>query len=248
MIILYEFHSYSYDLSHTLQHNMAPLLSPKIASNRRKVFGEHQGYCTCKDIKTDFSLQTNQENNSTSTDSNELYLDCDDNLEDINESNKCDGEDNVNINSDKEHSLVHGCQDKIENVCEKSTNDSKCTVNVENTCHESKTPNSINSSENTSTCDEIQTGNEGKDKADCNQVPCLEEKVQEFHILFCKDCKKLKTKPSYIPGDMLMSKACYKFVWNKHFLTGFEGKVHSDWVLHVVNGFIAQSSILLVLL
>ena len=36
-----------------------------------------------------------------------------------------------------------------------------------------------------------------------------------------------------------------KFVWNKYLLQGFEGAVHSDWILHVVNGFVGQSGILL---
>ena len=36
----------------------------------------------------------------------------------------------------------------------------------------------------------------------------------------------------------------YRFVWNKYLLEKFEKQVHHDWVLYVVYGFIAQSSIL----
>lgn len=36
-----------------------------------------------------------------------------------------------------------------------------------------------------------------------------------------------------------------RFVWNKYLTEPFECDAHCDWVLHVVYGFIAQSSILL---
>lgn len=75
-----------------------------------------------------------------------------------------------------------------------------------------------------------------KESADCIDV--------------CPDCKKLrnKTKCGKVPTESTsrkISKPYYKFVWNKHLLSGFEGKVHPDWVLHAINGFIGQSSILL---
>lgn len=35
-----------------------------------------------------------------------------------------------------------------------------------------------------------------------------------------------------------------KFVWNKYLMSAFESKVHYDWVIHVIHGFIGQSSIL----
>lgn len=39
--------------------------------------------------------------------------------------------------------------------------------------------------------------------------------------------------------------SCDKFVWNKYLLQEFEGSVHPDWILHIVNGFVGQSGILL---
>ena len=39
----------------------------------------------------------------------------------------------------------------------------------------------------------------------------------------------------------------YRFVWNKYLLEAFEKQVHHDWVLYVVYGFIAQSSILFIM-
>ncbi|KAK7108164.1 polyphosphoinositide phosphatase-like isoform X2 [Littorina saxatilis] len=34
-----------------------------------------------------------------------------------------------------------------------------------------------------------------------------------------------------------------KFVWNNHLLKDFEGKVHHDWILYIIHGFIGQSNI-----
>ncbi|CAL1527176.1 unnamed protein product [Lymnaea stagnalis] len=36
---------------------------------------------------------------------------------------------------------------------------------------------------------------------------------------------------------------CRKYVWNNHLLKGFEGNVHSDWVLYIIHGFIGQSNV-----
>jgi len=35
-----------------------------------------------------------------------------------------------------------------------------------------------------------------------------------------------------------------RFVWNKYLTQPYQSEAHSDWILHVVYGFIAQSSIL----
>ncbi|RUS76932.1 hypothetical protein EGW08_015305 [Elysia chlorotica] len=34
-----------------------------------------------------------------------------------------------------------------------------------------------------------------------------------------------------------------KFVWNNHLLQPFENKVHSDWILYIIHGFIGQSNV-----
>ena len=57
----------------------------------------------------------------------------------------------------------------------------------------------------------------------------------------CSECqKKRRQKMPFLNKR----KSCCKFVWNKYLLQGFEGAVHSDWILHIVNGFVGQSSIL----
>lgn len=58
----------------------------------------------------------------------------------------------------------------------------------------------------------------------------------------CPECEKMrqqKEKPF-----LIKSKSCSKFVWNRYLLRGFEGAIHPDWILHIVNGFVGQSGIL----
>ena len=57
----------------------------------------------------------------------------------------------------------------------------------------------------------------------------------------CSECQKIRRQKMPFLNKC---KSCCKFVWNKYLLQGFEGAVHSDWILHIVNGFVGQSSIL----
>ena len=58
----------------------------------------------------------------------------------------------------------------------------------------------------------------------------------------CPECQKIRRQKEM--PFLNKRKSCSKFVWNKYLLKGFEGAVHSDWILHIVNGFVGQSSIL----
>lgn len=63
-------------------------------------------------------------------------------------------------------------------------------------------------------------------------------------VSVCPECEKerqQKEKPF-----LNKSKSCGKFVWNRYLLKGFEGAVHPDWILHIVNGFVGQSGILFI--
>nr|KAI8742398.1 polyphosphoinositide phosphatase-like [Biomphalaria glabrata] len=49
-----------------------------------------------------------------------------------------------------------------------------------------------------------------------------------------------------VPGPVVCgvkNTPCRKYVWNNHLLKGFEGHVHSDWILYIIHGFIGQSNI-----
>ncbi|XP_076466433.1 polyphosphoinositide phosphatase-like isoform X2 [Babylonia areolata] len=41
----------------------------------------------------------------------------------------------------------------------------------------------------------------------------------------------------------IRQKPTRKFVWNNHLLKDFEGRVHHDWLLYIIHGFIGQSNI-----
>lgn len=268
------FYSYSYDLTHTLQHNMAPQLNPNFASDRRKGLWESWRCCTCKNnSNTSETLkQQPKDDNSTYTDSNEVYHDCKDSFcedtdhecGDVNNSNSetnsfPNGEAQIRSNSEltsEPNCLVssknqnaesktsdtlnngsQNCKAHISNNGE-STTESNCSVSNKNLNVESKTCETSNNGSQTD-------GNhEDKSEDDCNPLYGMEDTTTTNPFNICPNCKKFKMKSSHKPSKTFMSKACYKFVWNKHFLHGFEGKVHTDWVLHIVNGFIAQSSIL----
>ena len=76
---------------------------------------------------------------------------------------------------------------------------------------------------------------------DSTKDSCL-NKVED-QVADCSECQKMrrqKEKPF-----LNKNKSCGKFVWNKCLLQGFEGAVHPDWILHIVNGFVGQSGILL---
>ena len=49
---------------------------------------------------------------------------------------------------------------------------------------------------------------------------------------------QMRTNPGPSPSS------CSMFIWNDHMLSGFEGAVHSKWVLHIIYGFVGQYSIL----
>ena len=62
-------------------------------------------------------------------------------------------------------------------------------------------------------------------------------------VTSCPECKKLRQRKEKV--FLSKTKSCSKFAWNRHLLCGFEGAVHPDWILHIVNGFVGQSGILL---
>ena len=64
----------------------------------------------------------------------------------------------------------------------------------------------------------------------------------ENKVTSCPECQKMRRQKE---KPFLNKKiSCGKFVWNKFLLQGFEGAVHPDWILHIVHGFVGQSSIL----
>lgn len=63
----------------------------------------------------------------------------------------------------------------------------------------------------------------------------------ENKVTTCPECQKMRRQKE---KPFLNKKiSCGRFVWNKFLLQGFEGAVHPDWILHIVHGFVGQSSI-----
>lgn len=58
----------------------------------------------------------------------------------------------------------------------------------------------------------------------------------------CPECEKMRQQKE--KAFLSKNKSCAKFAWNRYLLRGFEGAVHPDWILHIVNGFVGQSGIL----
>lgn len=80
--------------------------------------------------------------------------------------------------------------------------------------------------------------NSSEDSVKDSSISAVEDRVTG-----CPERQKMrrqKEKPF-----LNKNQSCGKFVWNKCLLRGFEGAVHPDWILHIVNGFVGQSGILL---
>ena len=68
------------------------------------------------------------------------------------------------------------------------------------------------------------------------------EKPDTSQTSICCECRKLREQRA--TRSFRKSPSCQKFVWNEYLLKEFEGMIHSDWVLRIVNGFVGQSGIL----
>ncbi|GFN80695.1 polyphosphoinositide phosphatase-like [Plakobranchus ocellatus] len=97
---------------------------------------------------------------------------------------------------------------------------------------------------------------EAKDSTQQQPVPMSELTDKGFGI---EDLASVHNIPTNSPLDILTqgdreikkvptvygvkSAPNRKFVWNNHLLDPFENKVHSDWILYIIHGFIGQSNV-----
>ena len=63
----------------------------------------------------------------------------------------------------------------------------------------------------------------------------------ESETTFTAQSHNSKVRKEYVP---YRGRPYEKFIWNIHLLEGFKEKVHPDWVLYIIHGFVGQSSIL----
>jgi len=76
-----------------------------------------------------------------------------------------------------------------------------------------------------------------KPSEDSSQVYC---DGLESETTFTAQSNSSKAKKEYVP---YRGRPYEKFIWNIHLLEGFKEKVHPDWVLYIIHGFVGQSNI-----
>jgi hypothetical protein len=196
---------------------MAPLLKPNPVPNDSEGSREALGNCTCN--------HRNQDEGSTSSTQSD------------NEFTKSFCDKDTDLDSDN-NVMLQDLNIEDEKKRDSCMKDDITSPGSESFVSKEKLPQDLQS------CVNVATG-----QAQASIKDDSSEKSGNSNNV-CPKCKKLRNK---IKSEGLqmhnttrkISKPYYKFVWNKHLLPGFEGNVHQDWVLYVINGFIGQSSILL---
>lgn len=229
--------SYSYDLTHNLQHQMSPIVNPKLCP---KATDSWQAWKPCnhfdKETAQDISLDLTQ----SVADGSEPEVFKEDRT--LDQTTTCDeqvsaGELNNDISTGD--GQVQS-SDVITHNTEKE--DSDGTLNASLT---------INSDENSaSTSMNANTNEQNQSIEDITNLPAKESTSTDDPVKYsnttkvtsCPECKKLRQRNEKV--FLSKSKSCAKFAWNQHLLRSFEGAVHPDWILHIVNGFVGQSGIL----
>ena len=132
------------------------------------------------------------------------------------------------------------CSDVITDRSEKDENGGNVNVRLTSNSEE----NSANANEQNHSIDDV-TNLPAKDSTHSQvqtEVNTNTDDPVKTIVTGCPECTKLRQRKEKV--SLTKSKSCAKFVWNQHLLCGFEGAVHSDWILHIVNGFVGQSGIL----
>lgn len=197
----YFFYSYSYDLTHNLQHQIGPVIYPQPDLTNT---GPWQAWTACRHVKNENKHTDQSSDKSTSV---------------VN----CHKSEKVEQKEMRDHSTSN---DPALSCCHEDLDNAKTPRN-------SNVTGGCNKKEETTFDQEKQTGITNPESSQC---------VQNKTVT-CPDCVKIRQqweKPFFNKKY-----SSYKFVWNKYLLQGFEGAVHSDWILHIVNGFVGQSGILL---
>ncbi|XP_067049338.1 polyphosphoinositide phosphatase-like [Acropora muricata] len=191
--------SYSYDLTHNLQHQIGPVIYPQpdLANT-----GPWQAWTACSHVKNESKHIHHSSDKSTS-------------IADYHKSEKLERKEMHDHSTSSDPSLSRHHEDLGDVKTPRNSNvASGCNVKEET---------SFDQKEQTGTTD-----------SESSQL------VQNKTVT-CPDCVKIRQQCEKPFFNKKYSSE--KFVWNKYLLQGFEGAVHSDWILHVVNGFVGQSDI-----
>lgn len=248
-------YSYSYDLTHNLQRQMAPIINPSPFSSTANQSWQAWGPCNhfVKETTQDVSASTDLAEQLA--DRSEPRMLSDNRILDQAASHgdqvfPGDSSEVKNDNSSGDGQTQHS--DVIIDSTEKKENENLNAVLSSNSYQNSasKSTNENREEQDRSTDDDTMlpaketTGSEVQMLGSTSS----EDTVQDSNTVggeeTCPDCKELRQQKER--PFLNKSKSCGKFVWNRYLLQGFEGAVHPDWILHIVNGFVGQSGILLI--
>ena len=138
------------------------------------------------------------------------------------------------------------CSDVITDNSKKEENDGNFNVRLTNNSDENSASTSVNANEDEQNHSIDDNANLPANESTHSQVQTelntnTDDPVKSKET-GCSECKTLRQRKEKV--FLSKNKSCAKFVWNRHLLCGFEGAVHNDWILHIVNGFVGQSGIL----
>lgn len=229
--------SYSYDLTHNLQHQMTPIVNPQPSP---KVKDSWQAWKPCshfdKETAQDISLDLTQ----SVADRSEPEVLKEDRI--LDQTTTCDEQiSSGELNNDVSTSDGQvQSSDVITDNTEKEDSDGTLNDRLASNSDENSASTSINAN----------TNEQNQSIDDIANLPAKESTSTDDPVKYsntrkvpsCPECMKLRHRKEKV--FLSKNKSCAKFAWNQHLLRGFEGAVHPDWILHIVNGFVGQSGIL----
>ncbi|KAL9969462.1 hypothetical protein ACROYT_G021682 [Oculina patagonica] len=237
--------SYSYDLTHNLQRQMAPIINPSPFNSTSADSWQAWGPCEHFDKETAQDVSASTGLAEPVTDSTEPIVSNDNRT--LDQAASCgdqvfsgDSSEVKNDISTSDGQVQHS--NVVNDSTEKEENENFNAI-LSSTSDQTSSITSTDSSDDITTLPE----NETKGSEDQTVGNTISEDTVKVNNTVgskdssCPECEKLrqqKEKPF-----LSKSKSCGKFVWNRYLLHGFEGAVHPDWILHIVNGFVGQSDI-----
>ncbi|XP_068698688.1 polyphosphoinositide phosphatase-like [Montipora foliosa] len=242
--------SYSYDLTHNLQHQLEPVINPQPDSSSTEGW---QAWAACSHFKK------GNGDKCQSPGSDKLKANC----------HKSDELKREGMHDQTSHSdfALSSCQEELKDprniVSKQIKSDITTEINekeeasFEGEKQTAATNLALAGDSNEKTVNEkidVNTDKCGASPEEVSSLPLVKdngipqpqkdlERSNSVHTenVVCAECHKRRQR--WEKPFLNKKNSCHKFVWNKYLLQGFEGAVHSDWILHVVNGFVGQSDI-----
>lgn len=223
---------------------MTPIINPKLCPTATEIW-QGWGPCnhfdkeTAQDITSSAGLTTVEDRSEPRVSNEDGILDqttpCGD---------QASADDLKNDVSTSDGQAQHTCSDVITDSSEKKENDGNFNVRLTSKSDENSASANEKENEQNHPIDDISNlpAKESAHSQVQTEVNTNTDDPVKSKVTGCPECKKLRQRKDKV--SLGKSKSCAKFAWNQHLLCGFEGAVHPDWILHIVNGFVGQSGIL----